>query len=259
MPSAKTGGRVPNPTALTAAIGLVVLSILHFLPETTGAQVAQGPSYTEAQARSGEAAYQRYCATCHRVDLTGSAAGPALAGAGFMSGWGTRSVGELLQLTQATMPPEGAGILSAGGVANVIAYVLKANGVPAGVRPVRATDTSMIGAGKRLGMETVSESGGAPRSIGLRADRARRPDPDAPPSGQADRHSLTLALPTHPGGARVSSLPADRLGGTMVGEDARVAAGATPTDRPIKDAPWTPRTSRPPSCSNRLSFIRNMF
>ena len=181
MPSAKTGWRVPNPTALTAAIGLVVLSILHFLPETTGAQVTQGPSYTEAQARSGEAAYQRYCAACHRVDLTGSAAGPALAGAGFMSGWGTRSVGELLQLTQATMPPEGAGILSAGGVANVIAYVLKANGVPAGVRPVRATDTSMIGAGKRLGMETVSESGGAPRSIGLRADRARRPDPDAPP------------------------------------------------------------------------------
>ena len=145
MPSTKTGCRVLNPGALATAIGLVALSAVGSLSQASTAQTAQAPSYTETQALSGEAAYQRYCAACHRANLAGSEAGPALAGAGFISGWGTRSVGELFELTQATMPPGGAGILSTSGITNVIAYVLKANGVPSGVRPLLATDTSIIG------------------------------------------------------------------------------------------------------------------
>ena len=169
MPRAETARRVPNPAALAAAIGLAALSVLHLLPDAAGSQAAQGPSYTETQARAGEAAYQRHCAACHRDDLSGSQAGPALAGPEFLSGWGTRSVGELLELTGATMPPTGAGILSAGGVANVIAYLLEANGVPAGASPLRAADTSMIGAGERLGAETAPAGGSARRGGGLRA------------------------------------------------------------------------------------------
>lgn len=107
MPSTKTGCRVLNPAALATAIGLVALSAVGSLSQASTAQTAQAPSYTEAQALSGESAYQRYCAACHRANLAGSEAGPALAGAEFISGWGTRSVGELFELTQATMPPRG--------------------------------------------------------------------------------------------------------------------------------------------------------
>ncbi len=181
MPSTKTGCRVLNPAALATAIGLVALSAVGSLSQASTAQTAQAPSYTETQALSGEAAYQRYCAACHRANLAGSEAGPALAGAGFISGWGTRSVGELFELTQATMPPGGAGILSTSGITNVIAYVLKANGVSSGVRPLLATDTSIIGVGERLEVDTVPSEDADPRRIGLRSILANRPGPDAPP------------------------------------------------------------------------------
>ncbi|MCH7823372.1 MAG: PQQ-binding-like beta-propeller repeat protein [Acidobacteria bacterium] len=181
MRSAETVRRVPNSAALAAAIGLVALSAWQLLPDAAGSQATEGASYTETQARAGEAAYQRYCAACHRADLSGSQAGPALVGPEFMSGWATRSVGELLELTGATMPPAGAGILSRSGIANVIAYVLEANGVPAGGRPLGAADTSMIGAGERLEAETAPADDSADREAGLRAGWAARPDPDAPP------------------------------------------------------------------------------
>ena len=184
MPRAETGWQVPKPAALAAAMGLATLSVGHLLPDAAASESTQGPSYTETQARAGEAAYQRYCAACHRPDLSGSQAGPMLAGPEFLSGWGARSVGELLELTRATMPPTGAGILSAAGITNIIAYVLEANGVPAGAQPLRAADTSMIGAGGQLAAEMALARGGARRGTELRPERRARPDPDAPPGAR---------------------------------------------------------------------------
>ena len=189
----RTTRRARSSQALASTIGLVVVSVVLVVATSVGSQAPQapqgssGPSYTNTQARAGEAAYQRYCSACHRADLSGSQAGPALAGSAFMSGWGARSVGELLELTQATMPPQGAGILSTAGVANVIAYVLETNGVGAASRPLRLTDTWLIGAdgtgaagepGSR-GARGAGIRGG--RGAGIRGGRAERPGPDAPP------------------------------------------------------------------------------
>ena len=64
-----------------------------------------GP-YTAAQATAGRGAYQTNCASCHAADLSGRE-GPQLAGANFLSDWGERTVGELINFMQSTMPPVG--------------------------------------------------------------------------------------------------------------------------------------------------------
>ena len=110
MGGAHTGKRALSSAGLAAAVVVVGLSGSHVAALdalATPPQAAQAPSYTEPQARAGRVAYERYCAACHRTDMSGSAAGPELTGPGFMSGWGARSVGELLELTRATMPPTG--------------------------------------------------------------------------------------------------------------------------------------------------------
>ncbi len=185
MGGAHIGKRALSSAGLAAAAVVAAFSGSHVGALAAPPQGAQGPSYTESQARAGRVAYERYCADCHRTDLSGSQAGPELAGPGFMSGWGARPVGELLELTRATMPPAGAGILSPAGVANVIAYVLASNGIAAGARPLNAAASWVIGAPDESGIDATPSTGGArggpPAGAGLRAGRARRADPDAPP------------------------------------------------------------------------------
>src|SRR5215469_15012519 len=80
--------------AIVAACGFMVV------PQPGGAQqMAIGP-FTAAQAQAGRAAYQGTCGACHAPDLSGRE-GPQLAGANFMSQWGTRTAGELIGFMRA--------------------------------------------------------------------------------------------------------------------------------------------------------------
>src|SRR5437762_2295392 len=69
-------------------------------------QSPAGP-YTQGQAAAGRALYQTNCASCHSADLSGRE-GPQLAGANFLTQWGDRTAGELINFMQTTMPPGGA-------------------------------------------------------------------------------------------------------------------------------------------------------
>lgn len=90
------------------------------------------PTYTREQARQGEAIYQQRCVLCHGADLTAGAFGPPLKGAPFLERWAGRGVNELFSYTRATMPPDQAGELGDTAYAQLIAFLLQANGMPAG-------------------------------------------------------------------------------------------------------------------------------
>jgi len=116
---------------------------------TAAAQTAG--SYTVAQADAGRAIFDRACATCHMTDLSGAFEAPELAGPNFRLAWGERPVGELLDLISVSMPPGQGGSLGDEAYANVVAFILRANGVPAGSQALVAGQDTRVTAGARPG------------------------------------------------------------------------------------------------------------
>ena len=88
--------------------------------------------FTEEQARRGEAVYGTECANCHGPTLEGADMTPPLVGGLFTSNWNDLTVADLFERIRTTMPLDKPGKLSRQQHADVIAYVLKANGWPAG-------------------------------------------------------------------------------------------------------------------------------
>jgi mono/diheme cytochrome c family protein len=88
--------------------------------------------YTAEQTRRGEAAYLQTCASCHGTALEGGDMTPPLLGGAFSSNWNDLTVGDLFERIRTTMPLDNPGKLSRQQNADVIAFVLKANGWPAG-------------------------------------------------------------------------------------------------------------------------------
>ncbi|HUJ50482.1 MAG TPA: PQQ-binding-like beta-propeller repeat protein, partial [Bryobacteraceae bacterium] len=101
-----------------------------------------GP-YTAGQVISGRAAYQTYCASCHAPDLSGRE-GPQLAGTNFMAQWGNRTVGQLVNLMESTMPPGAGSSLSNETYASLAAFILDANSARPGDRPLTADSSVLI-------------------------------------------------------------------------------------------------------------------
>jgi S-disulfanyl-L-cysteine oxidoreductase SoxD len=86
--------------------------------------------YTAEQAKRGATIYAENCAACHGESLTGNDPIPALAGSDFVSRW--KSVGELFDKTNTSMPATAPGSLTPAQVADVIAHTLAVNKFPAG-------------------------------------------------------------------------------------------------------------------------------
>ena len=61
----------------------------------------------------------------------------------FLQKWNGKSVGALAELTYKTMPSDGPGKLSRQQVSDILAYVLSANGFPAGSNAL-GTDVSAL-------------------------------------------------------------------------------------------------------------------
>ena len=90
--------------------------------------------YTTAQADRGKIIYTRECQMCHGANLSGGSDGaeqvPALKRENF--GLTRRDLNNLYGFILESMPRNEPGNLSAGGTADVIAYILQENGYPAG-------------------------------------------------------------------------------------------------------------------------------
>ena len=109
---------------------LLLLAFAIFSPILCGQQLQQA-TYTETQAEAGLEIYTQSCAVCHLSDLTGSFEASSLNDISFRNNWTNRSVFELSDLLQRTMPPQSPGSLNEEEYIAVIAYLLSENGVGA--------------------------------------------------------------------------------------------------------------------------------
>jgi len=109
-------------------------------PEVTTA------AYTSAQAAQGKAAYAEICASCHGQELAGSEFAGALRGAAFSQNWGGKTAANLFDYITTKMPPYTPGVLDAGSTAEVIAFILQANGVRASITAELPSDAKGLAA-----------------------------------------------------------------------------------------------------------------
>jgi cytochrome c len=88
-------------------------------------------AFTEGQAMRGQERYRTACATCHAEDLLG-AQGPALVGQAFLDRWAGSTVFDMVQVIKQSMPQEAPDSLGLPAYVDVVSYLLKSNGSPAG-------------------------------------------------------------------------------------------------------------------------------
>ncbi len=104
-------------------------------PQQTLRSVFDGV-FTEEQSARGEAQYLETCERCHKEDLAGDQYEdvPPLVGDKFLSEWARWTVGDLFEFFTTEMPPKRKDRtkLSAENYADILAYILKQNGFPAG-------------------------------------------------------------------------------------------------------------------------------
>jgi uncharacterized protein len=88
--------------------------------------------FTEEQAGRGQKVYVVSCAPCHKTDLLGDSGTPALAGADFFARFNGSSVDDLVKTIRASMPQDAPDSLGTPAYVDLVGYMLKANGGPAG-------------------------------------------------------------------------------------------------------------------------------
>lgn len=136
----------------------VLLALLATQPSAAQAQSGASPSFTTEQAEAGGAAYARECATCHGDALEGVGITPGLAGDRFAVRWGGQRLDRLWTEMQ-RMPPTSPGELAVQTYVEIAAYLLRANGVAAGGRPLAAGPEDWAGFVVPAGRETEAATG----------------------------------------------------------------------------------------------------
>src|SRR5262245_9249066 len=144
---------MPMPNRVPAALCLVVAALAPRAGITDDAARATTSIwdgvFTEAQAKRGEIAYTGPCDRCHGYKLDGASddpdmlPAPPVAGSKFLRKWDGRSLAALFEYTRATMPANNPSYLSDQEYADLIAYMLRATGVPAGEEELRPEPRSL--------------------------------------------------------------------------------------------------------------------
>ena len=162
---AKVGGLVVGVTVLLGSVGTVAEAQQ---PATRGA-------FSGVQAADGQAPYARDCAECHGATLRGSAHAPELAGASFMSAWGSRTTRDLFDYIREEMPPEQSGSLSDEAYLNIVALILQSNGRASDSEALRADAALSIGATPGADPVRLALAGPAPSGPSQDGERMGRP------------------------------------------------------------------------------------
>lgn len=98
---------------------------------------AQDGVYADVQADAGDALYEAQCTVCHgelRSIIPEMAA--LLGDHTFRNAWRGRSLGEMFEYIQETMPQDAPGTLTAEEAAAIVAAILRGNRVAAGETPL---------------------------------------------------------------------------------------------------------------------------
>ena len=98
-----------------------------------------GGVYTEAQSKLGQETYTKVCAECHGQDLNGDGTAPALKGPDFLANWNGLTLADLFDRIRVSMPPTDPESVTAKQKIDVMAFLLKEAGFPAGSTELPAT------------------------------------------------------------------------------------------------------------------------
>ncbi len=122
---------------MTAARPLMLLMLAAAIVAGGAATGAKPPVrtsagvYSESQAEGGAQLYAQRCAMCHGRSLEGTYETPGLTGK-FLANWGKRPLGDLYDYVDRAMPQFAPSTLTPEENAALMAFLLKANGMPAG-------------------------------------------------------------------------------------------------------------------------------
>jgi mono/diheme cytochrome c family protein len=115
-----------------AVVTLAALALVAFGAESAAPRSVWDGVFSAAQVQRGKKGYESQCARCHGETLGGGEDSPALVDQNFLKGWFGKSVGHLVEYTREEMPSDGPGKLSRRQCTDVVAFLLDANGFPAG-------------------------------------------------------------------------------------------------------------------------------
>ena len=124
-------------------ISISVLICTTLLPAEAGA--GQAIPFTREQVDRGNATYIQYCQICHGTTLANGQFGAPLRGSFFRNNWSGKSLGELVKYTYESMPPDNVMSLAPEQYAEVVAFILDANKVPASDMPISGDFKAMGG------------------------------------------------------------------------------------------------------------------
>jgi len=119
-------------TLLAAIVPLTAMTVRSTRAAAAAERTTWDSVYTASQASRGETAYAKTCARCHGASLGGGDESPALTGGNFLGNWNGLPLSDLQKRIKTTMPSDTVGIYDIQLVTDVIAFMLKANGFPAG-------------------------------------------------------------------------------------------------------------------------------
>jgi mono/diheme cytochrome c family protein len=108
-----------------------IVCVLLMAPFLAASRSVHDGVYSKAQSERGRVTYGEQCATCHGETMKGGEA-PELVGAEFVGRWKGNTVGALFQFIRKTMPSENPGNLTPDEYTELTAFLLNANGFPAG-------------------------------------------------------------------------------------------------------------------------------
>lgn len=98
--------------------------------------------YSDAQAEAGAQLYAARCASCHGKMLEGTYETPALQGR-FIANWSKAPLSDLYDYLGRAMPQFAPGSLTPDETARILAYLLKANELPAGAQALPADSAAL--------------------------------------------------------------------------------------------------------------------
>jgi len=99
--------------------------------------------YSEPQAARGQQLYQAQCVTCHGGALEG-VVGPPLAGDGFLAVWSARTLADLVNKIELTMPPQQPGSLSRVQAIDIASFMLRAGKFAAGAADLGPAELGQV-------------------------------------------------------------------------------------------------------------------
>lgn len=133
---------MPSRTILLSGITLLALTVGAQTQAWARTSIWDG-IYTDAQAERGHTLYMQSCGRCHGADLSGTFEIPPLVGR-FMPYWSGATLDTLFDYVSTAMPLDHPGALGPAANADILAFILKNNGIPSGAKELSAGNLKAI-------------------------------------------------------------------------------------------------------------------